>query len=127
MYFDCGSLNMIFDVFLSGWACLGIFLGLILINSIFNLLIMTLINHKTKFKTQFSKQSFIKRFLLMNNPNYPSKSFVIITKINYIALFILLLAMICHMIIYSQITSIVVQIASIFEIIIFAIFIIKIR
>ena len=127
MYFNCGSLNMIFDVFLSRWACIGIFLGLILINSIFNLLIMILINHKTKFKTQFSKQSFIKRFLLMNNPNYPSKSFVIITKINYVALIILLLATICHMIIYSQITSIIVQIASILEIIILGIFIIKIR
>ena len=127
MSLDCGSLNMIFDVFLSRWACIGIFLALIFLNSFINLLAMASINHGTRYKTEFSKQCFIKKFLLINNPNYPSKSFVIITKINYIALLILLLAIICHMIIYSQITSIVVQTTSILAFITLGIFTMKIR
>lgn len=94
-----------FGVFLSCLAGVGIVLGMLFLNAVFNLVMMLEIRSISGYKSYYSKQRFIKRFLLINNPNLPNIVFKIMTYVNYVILLLLVISCICHFIVYNQLTS----------------------
>lgn len=109
-------------IFLSYGASIGIVLGLIVINAFVNFFFMQNIKLALGHKSYYSNQSFIKKILLINNPNIPNKFFKILTYINYIIYVLVVIAFICHMIVYNQISSLVFQCISYVSLMIFFIF-----
>ena len=104
----------IFEIFLSSWACVIIFLCIFVLTFVFlNLPMIFIIKNAVGYKSYFYRQPFIKKILLLNNPNYPNKAYVVLTWIHYAFLILLLIAIICHIVLQLQVTSIIVQCISI--------------
>ncbi len=96
-------------VFLSYGASIGIVFSLLGLFIFTNLGLMLGIKINSGPKSYYNKQNFIKKLLLLNNPNIPSKFFVIMTYVNYIMYGLVIIAFICHMAIYNQTSSLVFQ------------------